>query len=157
MDVQRALGEIALGTDIGPCEKHRHKFADLGPDGDVRFLVKEVEQRETKETMHMLLSLVLDLWRKNEYLYMACREFAERADPEQAARMAVHNDLLNEFDAAEKIDWRGRAHCAATILHRLLEDTEDEHREVLDRLSGGVRERVEREERARMPTLGQGA
>lgn len=157
MDVQRALGEIALGTNIGPCEKHRHKFAGLGPDGDVRFLAREVEERETKETLHMLLSLVLDLWRKNEYLYMACKEFATHADPDQAARMAVHNDLLNEFDAEEKIDWRGRTHCAATILHRLLEDTEDEHRAVLDQLSGPVRQRVEQEERERMPTLAEGA
>lgn len=162
MDVERALAHLAMLADGGPCQRHRtpdHVTPD-GPHpaalglllgGPPAMLVGEIERRDTRTVLYMLLSLIFDLWRRNEYVYLALREFAPQANPEFSAMIAVHADLLSEYDRQDEICWDARAKYASAVLHRLLEDTEAEHLSLLHRVAEPKRETVERRERARLP------
>lgn len=175
--IRRTLAEIGMAVDTGPCDKHRGDHGGHGGHGghgpgagaviDVvpmlggpmsLFLPKQIEDRAidqpVKDCLHMLLSLVLDLWRRNEYLYLALKGFVDAADPadnalaEQTAMIADHGQRLDAFDQMEPVPWRDRAKKASAIVHRLLAETEDHHEQALERVGGSKQDEISRREEA---------
>jgi hypothetical protein len=164
MEIQDALAMAALALDGAPCEQHRAQTFAVIPGIKTRLLANAVKASEaddgTRNALFMLLALVMDLWRKNEYVYMALAPFLDdarrlsAADRRRAAQIAAHAELLFEHEQEEPVKWEERADDALALVHILLNTgemglrggTEQHHMHALERLAG--RERIEREKAA---------
>jgi hypothetical protein len=157
--LERALANLAITLDNGPCRTHRKKEPHLLPHGrfplvslvvpgDPSVILEAIKAGKVEESVHVLTSLVFDLWLRLEQMYCAIRSFAEKADPEFAAMVAVHAELLDHYEAVEPVRWDQRALYASEILHSLLKDTEEEHRalvaELASRAPEGTVEKIHR-------------
>lgn len=158
--IDAVLSTIALIVDEGPCRAHREHASALDAAaqwrgdpppfnrermGDTKLLmgvIAGVEDLNTKRALHMLLSLVFDMWRRNEYLYEALRCFAETTRPDQriATLVAAHSALIAEKDgnhgSPSAINWGERARFCSNVVHRMLDDTERDHLRLLERYAG---------------------
>ena len=160
MSVDTALGNLAMLADGGPCRQHRHHATstDDAPQSalfttelrEPAFLVREVENGiadpAVRAVCHMLLSFIFDLWRRNEYMYLALQNFGAQADPELSARIAVHSDMLGAIDEQEPVRWGDRARLGSAIVHRLLKLTEEDHLARMNERAAPVRAQIEQEE-----------
>lgn len=108
-----ALGAIANALDGWP-KKTSKKFKGLDPRSD--------------EAYHKLVSYVLEIARKLEYVYLATRPFALEVDPALAARIKGDNARLEKYTD----NWRAYAEEAETILIELIGKTHDDHDKILD-------------------------
>lgn len=164
MDIHDALAMTAMALDGAPCEQHRARTFAAVPGIQTRLLANAVEASEaddgTRDALFMLLALVMDLWRKNEYVYMALAPFLDEtrslstSDRRRAAQIAAHAELLFEHEHEEPVKWKERANDALALVHVLLNTgemglrggTEQHHMHALERLAG--RERIDREKAA---------
>jgi hypothetical protein len=155
--LERALANLALTLDNGPCRTHRKKDPHVLPHGrfphvnfvmpgDPSVILESIKAGRVEESIHVLTSLVFDLWLRLEQMYCAIRPFAPKADPEFAAMVSVHAKLLDRYEEVEPVRWDQRALYASAILHSLLKDTEDEHRalvaEIASRAPEGTVEKI---------------
>jgi hypothetical protein len=157
MNLEEVLATISLAVDGGPCEQHIHPLMSgmahaHGPDsnggggggsrpedGSGTFLVNEVATRSDEDVRFMLLSLILDLWRRNEYLYQALKHLPVPADSDLAASIAAHSGLLCAIDRSLPVDWKQRAFVTNAVVHRMLLETDMHHSERLERSAGVAR------------------
>lgn len=150
--IRRALGDFAILADGGPCMSHRNMHTEatanrdsvgaaaVGQEGSTPMtilgttdaLLKDLKLRSQDDINSMLLSLIFDLWRRNEYMYLALEGFTSFADESRAARIMAHHSLLEPIDAAPPINWAARAKACSVILHRLLAIVEPSHGPALD-------------------------
>ena len=140
LNADKVLAELGLSANNGPCELHLAGTMDA----DRKFLLSEVEAATTGESaqlrsgMYMLLSLTLELWRRNEYAFKALHASLgdagfDQADPEYAARIYLHNKGLHSFEDPRPgaTDWKARAEMANDIVHNLLAEVEQPHARAL--------------------------
>lgn len=162
MNVESALAMIALASDGAPCEKHRRHDKRAGID--IRMLYETVDasstDQRTRDALFMLLALVMELWRRNEYTYAALAPFLDQVesldsgDRRRAAQIAAHGELLLEYEHQKPANWKGRALDSLALVHILLgfdelglgEGTESHHKKALERLAG--RDAIEAEKGA---------
>jgi hypothetical protein len=142
-DMQKTLAEMALALNNPPCEEHPTVGGE--GDGEAGFLISEMDQATSgstdealKQGMFMLLALTLDLWRRNEYAFTALNaalgaEAFDAVDPAYATRISLHNRGLHSYEnpVVGQTDWRSRALMADQIVHRMLQFTEQPHKQYL--------------------------
>ncbi len=135
----KTLAELGLVANNGPCEVHA-----LQGGAGTKFLLAEMgaatagASPELRSGMYLLLSLVLELWRRNEYAFGVLKSAVgeagfDAADPELAAQIYLHNKGLHSFEDPEigSTDWKARAEMASDIVHSLLLDAEAPHAKAL--------------------------
>lgn len=98
MSHERALGNIAIGTDTWPT-RDRPKLE--------RVKIDAVEDRAARDTLYMLAAFVFDLNRKMRYIFEGTKGYATLADPNFVRRVKADNDRLAE--ANEKQDYQALA------------------------------------------------
>jgi len=161
--INSALSDIAMAADGGPCDQHRGHGGPGGHDAGHRepetkavpgtafgakasFLAQEIKDRSTTDSLHMLLSLILDLWRRHEYIYLSLQNRVLGASQDRTAMIAAHSELLETIDQKLPVVWKERTKKASGIIHRLLMDTEADHTEALKTVGGPVQPEVTKRE-----------
>lgn len=138
INVEKVLAEVALAANKGPCEQHKTSEGKPGYLLDEMAAYTQNAPAGVGRGMHMLLSLTLELWRRNEYIFEALKqnlgqEAFLQVDAAYAARIKLHNDSLHAFEDAVpgRTNWEKRAGLADDIVHRMLQVTEQPHRDAL--------------------------
>src|SRR5919197_1818987 len=111
VDMDAALGAIALGTDNQP-KGLSPKLESVGTDPDERF--------------YMLATYCFDLSRKLKYISIALADYMDKADHNLAARIRHENDVINPPDNPN-LPWKERARHAEDLMKKLFSEIQVKH------------------------------
>lgn len=135
MDVERALGTIAWAAGAMGCPEEE-RLGSLSSDAEAadrgvligstdvkeklsRVLAENDDRPELVDLLHLMSAFLFDLARKFDYIYLATAQFSDGADPDLAARIRAHNEMLSCSDAGGVVNIEHKTAQADLILRRL--------------------------------------